>query len=198
MDTREATTRKTSPNDANRVVWAFSTCFFYSFRFFYFTNLYLQVLQVLRCHGWIHRTLQREERAQTIAYRVVWAIRKFFLIIIRVFLQILIIQLIFIAIIDTINLRTLQLPTTRKTGPNNAFCVVWAISKCSFLLLLLYYLNIVYLLTTAPSLAPRGPNDSLPLFGPNKYYFIYIFALFIIIFIIYIYYLQLLIYNINI
>ena len=81
MDTPETTTRKTSPNDANRVVWAFSTCFFFfSFRVFYFTNLYLQVLQVLWSYGSTYRRLQREERAQTNVYRVVWAIRKFLLL----------------------------------------------------------------------------------------------------------------------
>ena len=166
MNTPEATTRKTSPNDTVRVIWAFSTCFFFSFRVFYITNLYLQVLQVLWCYGWIHMTLQREERAQTIAYRVVWAIRKFFLIIIRVFLQILIIQLIFVAIIDTINLQTLQLPTTRKTGPNDAKRVVWASSKCSFLVLLLYYLNIVYLLTTALPQHPGARTTVYRRLGP--------------------------------
>ena len=45
----------------------------------------------------------------------------------------------------------------------------------------------IYLVTLAPTLAPRGPNDGLPSFGPNKYYFLYIFALFII----YVYYLYL-------
>ena len=52
----------------------------------------------------------------------------------------------------------------------------------------------VYLVTPAPTLTPRGPNDGLPSFGPNKYYFMYIiyYLLFIIyyllfIFIIYIY-----------
>ena len=41
MDTQEATMRKMNPNDVNHVVWAISTCFFF------FTNLYLQVLYVL-------------------------------------------------------------------------------------------------------------------------------------------------------
>ena len=36
------------------------------------------------------------------------------------------------------------------------------------------------LVTTAPTLTPQGPNDGLPSFGPNKYYFMYIFVLFII------------------
>ena len=87
MDTQEGTTRKTSPNDANRIVWADSTCFPFSFRVFFFTDLYLQVLQVLWSYGSTYRGLQREERAQTNAYRVVWAIRKFFIIIIRAFLD---------------------------------------------------------------------------------------------------------------
>ena len=34
MDTQEGTTRKTSPNDVIRVVWANSTCFFFHFGFF--------------------------------------------------------------------------------------------------------------------------------------------------------------------
>ena len=46
MDTQEGTTRKTSPNDAIRVVWAISTCFLFLFQVFFFTDLYLQVLQV--------------------------------------------------------------------------------------------------------------------------------------------------------
>ena len=80
MDTQEGTTRKTSPNDANCVVWGNSTCFPFSFRVFFFTDLYLQVLQVLWSYGSTYRGLQREERAQTNAYRVVWAIRKCFFI----------------------------------------------------------------------------------------------------------------------
>ena len=32
------------------------------------------------------------------------------------------------------------------------------------------------MVTSTPTLAPRGPNDGLPSLGPNKYYFI--FALF--------------------
>ena len=85
MDTQEGTTRKTSPNDAIRVVWAISACFFFSFRVFFFTNLYLQVLHVLWSYGSTYRRLQREERAQTNAYRVVWAIRKFFLLLFMFF-----------------------------------------------------------------------------------------------------------------
>ena len=80
MDTQEGTTRKTSINDVNRVVWAISMCFLFSFRIFFFTILYLQVLQVLWSYGSTYRKLQREERAQTNAYHVVWAIRKFFLL----------------------------------------------------------------------------------------------------------------------
>ena len=41
----------------------------------------------------------------------------------------------------------------------------------------------VYLVTTAPTLAPQGPNDSLPSFGPNKYYFKYILHYLVFIFI---------------
>ena len=78
MDTQEGTTRKTSPNDAIHVVWANSTCFPFPFRVFFFTDLYLQVLQVLWSYGSTYRGLQREERAQTNAYRIVWAIHKFF------------------------------------------------------------------------------------------------------------------------
>ena len=85
MDTQEGTTRKTSPNDANRVVWATSTCFFFLFAFFFFTNLYLQVLQALWSYGSTYRRLQREDRAQTNAYRVVWAIRKFLLLLFMFF-----------------------------------------------------------------------------------------------------------------
>ena len=64
--------------------------FLFSFRVFFFTDLYLQVLQVLWSYRSTYRGLQREERAQMNAYRVVWAIRKFFIVIIRVFLHILI------------------------------------------------------------------------------------------------------------
>ena len=85
MDTQEGMTRKMSPNDAICVVWAISTCFLFSFRVFFFTNLYLQVLQVLWSYGSTYRRLQREERAQTKAYRVVWAIRKFFLLLFMFF-----------------------------------------------------------------------------------------------------------------
>ena len=74
-------------DDAIRVVWANSTCFFFHFGFFFFTDLYLQVLW---SYGSTYRGLQREERAQTNMYRVVWAIRKFFINIICVFLHILI------------------------------------------------------------------------------------------------------------
>ena len=91
MDTQEGTTRKTSPNDVNRVVWAISTCFLFSLRIFFFTNLYLQVLHVLWSYGSTYRRLQREERAQTNACRVVWAIRKFFLLLFVFFLHLLII-----------------------------------------------------------------------------------------------------------
>ena len=80
MDTQEGTSRKTSPNNVIRVVWAISTCFLFSFRVFFFTNLYLQVLQVLWIYRLTYRRLQREERAQTKAYRVVWAIHKFLLL----------------------------------------------------------------------------------------------------------------------
>ena len=90
MDTQEGTTRKTSPNDANCVVWGNSTCFPFSFWVFFFTDLYLQVLQVLWSYGSTYRGLKREERAQTNAYHVVWAIPKFIIIIICVFLYILI------------------------------------------------------------------------------------------------------------
>ena len=58
MDTQEGTTRKTSPNDAIHVVWANSTCFPFSFRVFFFTDLYLQVLQVLWSYGSTYRVLQ--------------------------------------------------------------------------------------------------------------------------------------------
>ena len=91
MDTQEGTTRKTSPNDAIRVVWATSMCFFFSFRIFFFTNLYLQVLQVLWSYGSTYRRLQREDRAQMNAYCVVWAIRKFLLLLFVFFLHLLII-----------------------------------------------------------------------------------------------------------
>ena len=80
MDTQEGTTRKTSPNDAIRVVWATSACFFFLFAFFFFTNLYLQVLQALWSYISTYRRLKREDRAQTNAYRVVWANRKFLLL----------------------------------------------------------------------------------------------------------------------
>ena len=49
MDTPETTTRKTSPNDANRVVWAFSTCFFF-FHFAFFTLL-IYIYKYYRCYG---------------------------------------------------------------------------------------------------------------------------------------------------
>ena len=64
--------------------------FIFSFRVFFFTDLYLQVLQVLWSYRLTYRGLQREERAQTNTYRIVWAIHKFFFIIIRVFLPLLI------------------------------------------------------------------------------------------------------------
>ena len=49
MNTPEATTRKTSPNDTVRVIWAFSTCFFF-FHFAFFTLL-IYIYKYYRCYG---------------------------------------------------------------------------------------------------------------------------------------------------
>ena len=48
MDTQEGTTRKTSPNDANRVVWATSACFFFLFAFF---SLLIYIYRYYRHYG---------------------------------------------------------------------------------------------------------------------------------------------------
>ena len=61
MDIQEGTMRKTSPNDAIRVVWAVGA-FFYYYSCFYYINLFLQLLQQFRQ---TYRRLRRGERAQT-------------------------------------------------------------------------------------------------------------------------------------
>ena len=61
MDIQEGMTRKTSPNDAIRVVWAMGA-FFYYYSYFYYINLFLQLLQQ---SGQTYRRLRRGERAQT-------------------------------------------------------------------------------------------------------------------------------------
>ena len=61
MDIQEGTTRKTSPNDAIRVIWAMGV-FFYYYSCFYYINLFLQLLQQF---GQTYRRLRRGERAQT-------------------------------------------------------------------------------------------------------------------------------------
>ena len=75
-----------------RVIWAISMFFIIFYYYFYlffvlffFTNLYLQVLYVLWSYRWTYRRLQQEEWAQTSVYCVIWAIHKFFYIIICVF-----------------------------------------------------------------------------------------------------------------
>ena len=61
MDIQEGTTRKTSPNDAIRVIWAMGA-FFYYYSCFYYINLFLQLLQQF---GQTYRRLRRGERART-------------------------------------------------------------------------------------------------------------------------------------
>ena len=61
MDIQEGMTRKTSPNDAIRVVWAMGAFFFY-YTCFYYINLFLQLLQQF---GQTYWRLRRGERAQT-------------------------------------------------------------------------------------------------------------------------------------
>ena len=48
MDTQKGTTRKMSPNDANRVVWAISTCFLFHFAFF---SLLIYIYKYYRSYG---------------------------------------------------------------------------------------------------------------------------------------------------
>ena len=54
MDTQEGTTRKTSPNDANRVVWAIITFFFFFF-FFHFTFFSL-LIYIYKYYGFYGAT----------------------------------------------------------------------------------------------------------------------------------------------
>ena len=61
MDIQEGMTRKTNPNNANRVVWAVGA-FYYYYLCFYYINLFLQLLQQF---GQTYRRLRRGEQAQT-------------------------------------------------------------------------------------------------------------------------------------
>ena len=120
------------------------------------------------------------------ARRIVLAMNKCFLLLLMLFIS--------TNHLTSINdiLRGLQEAMTRWMGPNDVFHVVWAISKCFFLLLLITLQRCVRFVCT-PTLAPRawdacasralGPNDGLPSFGPNMYYFKYIFYLVVFIFI---------------
>ena len=52
MDTQEGTTRKMSPNDAIRIVWAITTCFLFHFGFF---SLLIYIYKYYRSYGATYR-----------------------------------------------------------------------------------------------------------------------------------------------
>ena len=77
-------------------------------------------------------------------------------------------------------------------GPNDVRRVVWAMIKC-FFFNITYYFTKVCKVCMHTYLSTLGPNNGLPSFGPNKYNFKYIFALFSSIYIYKLYFLFLLI-----
>ena len=85
-DSGKAATRRTGPNDANRVVWAISTSFFFSFFscFYIYTNHLIGSNGILKLRRYL-REVTTKRTGPNDANRVVWAISKFFFIYFRVF-----------------------------------------------------------------------------------------------------------------
>ena len=70
--------------------------------------------------------------------------------------------------IDVIDIERLWLGYDKENRPK----------QCEICHLGHYYVFFYLLLVTTPTLASQGPNNGLPSFGHNNYYFKYIFALF--------------------
>ena len=123
MYIQEGMMRKMSPNDAIPVVWAVGA-FFYYYSCFYYINLFLQLLQQF---GQTYRRLRRGERAQTTRIASFGPLVRPF----SFFSCFYIYTNHLIGSNGIIKLRRyLREVTTKRTGPNDAIHVVWAISKC--------------------------------------------------------------------
>ena len=132
----KAATRRTSPNDANRVVWAIGTCFLLLFVFLLLLNNiyrnygYNKATEGLREGGDEENGPKRRE-SHRLGH---WYVFFFFLscFFFNSFLS-----------TRTLGATVLRMDTkeatTRRTGPHDAKRVVWAISKCFFLFFVLFF-----------------------------------------------------------
>ena len=121
-------TRTNGPNDAIHVVWAIQWIFIFLIVFFYILTIIVK-LQRLRLYGGPLRSLRRGKRAQTTRFASFGPLVRAF------FFESCFFPLP-IHIYKTIGTMVLRKDpheaTTRRTGPNDAYRVVWAISTCFF------------------------------------------------------------------
>ena len=128
---------KTSPNDANRVVWAISTCFF--FYLFTFFSLLIYIYKYYRSYGATDRL--------TGGYNEKNGPKRMHITSFGPFISYYYYYSCFFTFTDYIThfhsnywydkpMETLRLTYDEENGPNDAFRVVSAISKSFFLLLI--------------------------------------------------------------
>ena len=125
--------KRTGPNDAKRVVWAISKFFYILFVFFITTDhltgilkLWMYIREATTKRIYLREaTMKRTGPNDT--FRVIWAISKcFFFYIFAFFISINNLT----GINDILKIRMyIREATVKRTGPNDAFRVVWAISK---------------------------------------------------------------------
>ena len=84
-DSGKAATRRTGPNDANRVIWAISTSFFSFFPCFYiYTNHLIGSNGIIKLRRYLWEVTTKRTGPNDVN-RVVWAISKCFFFFPRVF-----------------------------------------------------------------------------------------------------------------